>query len=298
MATKKAASKAAARRRQEGAALTSRTRPTRRARATAVPALFIFALACAALAAPAKRTATHDGVSVTYDSSLAREVRAETAPAAPLEDAGGKPDGVYPEHVAFMLVGRSVAPADSFSEPVVRVCPVTDYLKAFSASPRYVKDARRTLDDLRRLIRRRPAALEGNVPALPFADATEVFHARVRYLRFRGGSGVAFITQAQQDDQLINAQHASYSFRGLTDDGRFYVSAELPVAAPVIAPTRDAASHDGYTLPLQPGGRRERQRYAAYVERVRRKLERLRPAQFRPDRRLYDELLSSLEIRK
>jgi hypothetical protein len=225
-----------------------RTQPTLRRRATtAVPLLVICALTCATLAAPApeKRTATHGGVSITYDAALAREVRAETAPAAPLESADEKPDGVYPEHVAFTLVGVGGAPAESFNEPLIRVCPVDAYLKAFSVSPRYVRDARRTLGELRSLIRRRPAALTGNVPALPFADATEVFHARVKYLRFRG-----------------------------------------------------AASHEDYTLPREVGTRRARQLYSAYVERVRRKLERLRPAQFQPDLRLYDELLSSLDIRK
>jgi hypothetical protein len=271
-----------------------------RTRATAVPLLVIFALTCAALAAhaPAKRTAAHGGVSLTCDESLAREVRGETVPATPLEDASDKPDGVHPEHVAFTLVGLGGAPADSYHEPVVRIYPVAGYLKAFSVLPRYVKDAERTLNELRRLIRRHPVTLKGNVPMLPFPDATEVFHAHVKYLRFRGGAGIAFLTQAQQDDELVNNQHASYSFRGLTDDGRFYVSADLPIGAPVIAATRDAATHDGHTLPRQLGGARERRRYAAYVERVRRKLERLPPTQFAPSLSLYDELLTSLEIRK
>jgi hypothetical protein len=278
-----------------------RTQPTLRRRATtAVPLLVICALTCATLAAPApeKRTATHGGVSITYDAALAREVRAETAPAAPLESADEKPDGVYPEHVAFTLVGVGGAPAESFNEPLIRVCPVDAYLKAFSVSPRYVRDARRTLGELRSLIRRRPAALTGNVPALPFADATEVFHARVKYLRFRGGAGIAFLTQSQQDESLINGQQVSYEFRGLTDDGRYYVSAALPFNAPALAAARDAASHEDYTLPREVGTRRARQLYSAYVERVRRNLERLRPAQFQPDLRLYDELLSSLEISK
>ncbi|HEX8188796.1 MAG TPA: hypothetical protein VF586_10615 [Pyrinomonadaceae bacterium] len=262
--------------------------------------LVIFALGCAAPAAPApaKRTAAHGGVTLTYDSSLAAEARGETVPAAPLESADEKPDGVYPEHVAFTLVGRTVAPRDSFGEPVVRVCPVAEYLKAFSVSPDYVRDARRTLDELRRLIRRPPAALNGNVPTLPFPDSTEIFHAHVKRLRFRGGSGIAFLTQSQQDNELINNQHVTYEFRGLTDDGRFYVTATFPVGAPVLAATRDAASHDGYSVPDLPGGRRAARRYAAYVERVRLKLERLRPERFDPDLSLYDELLSSIEIRK
>jgi hypothetical protein len=278
--------------------LTRRTRTTRGTPAATVPLLLILALTCATLAAPAKRTAEHGGIRLSFDDALAREAKAETAPAAPLESADEKPDGVYPAHVAFTLVNVSGAPADSFSEPVIRVCPVAEYLKAFSVSPRLVRDARRTLADLRALLRRKPAALKANVPALPFADATEVFHARVKYLRFRGGSGVAFLTQSQQDDELLNSQHATYSFRGLTDDGRFYVTADLPVGSRALAATRDAPSHEGYTLPREIGGRRARQRYAAYVGRVRLKLERLRPAQFGPDLRLYDELLSSIEIRK
>ena len=100
------------------------TRTMRRTRATLAPLPFIFALALAALAAaPAKRTATHDGVSITFDVTLAREATARTVPAAPLENADEKPDGVYPAHVAFTLVGLRDAPADSF-EPVVRVSPV------------------------------------------------------------------------------------------------------------------------------------------------------------------------------
>lgn len=261
--------------------------------------LALVACACAALAAkpPSKQTASHGGVSLGYDSALAREVNGETVPAAPLEAPDEKPDGVFPEHVAFKLIGVSDAPADSFNEPVIRVCPVDEYLKAFSASPQYVRDARRTLAGLRRLIRRRTTALKGNVPMLPFPDATEVFHAHVKYLRFRGGSGVAFLTQSQQDYELINNQHVSYEFRGLTDDGRFYVSATFPAGASILPATREVYTHEGYTLPREIGGP-ARQRYNAYVERVRRKLERLTPDQFRPSLRLYDETLSSLEIRK
>lgn len=277
---------------------------TRKLGRTPAVLLALVALSsCAALvgarpATPAKRTATHDGVQLTFDVTLAREATGKTVPASPLEQESDKPDGVYPEHVAFTLVGMPNAPADSFQEPVVRVCPVAEYLKAFSVSPRNVREAERTLKELRQLIRRQPAALKGNVPMLPFPDATEVFHAHVKHLRFRGGAGIAFLTQGQQDYELINSQHTSYEFRGLTDDGRFYISATFPVGAPVLAATRDAASHEGYTLPREIGGRRARQNYAAYVERVRRKLERLPAASFTPSLRLYDELLSSLEIRK
>ena len=58
----------------------SRTRLMRRTRATTVPLLIIFALAAASLAAPAKRTASHGGVRITFDVTLAREATAQTVP--------------------------------------------------------------------------------------------------------------------------------------------------------------------------------------------------------------------------
>ena len=68
------------------------------------------------------------------------------------------------------------------------------------------------------------------------------------------------------------------------------------LAAP--APAKRKAAHGGVSVTFDAFSPHEQRRYKAYVRRVRRKLERLRPEQFRPDLRLYDELLSSLEIRK
>jgi hypothetical protein len=154
---------------------------------------------------------------------------------------------------------------------------------------------------LRALLRRQPARLPAAVPTLPFPDASDAFHAHVRYLRFRGGRGVAYLTQAQQDEGLINNQSLTYEFRGLTDDGRYYVTASLPAAAPFLPADRDATSADGYTLPQSFYGKnsaRLRRDYNAYVNRARLRLEGLAPERFQPSLRLYDALFRSLEISK
>lgn len=237
--------------------------------------------------------------SVTHDPALSDDIKAEMLAADLLESESDKPDGVYPAHLAFTLVGLHPAePPDVAVDPVLRVCPVADYKIAFAVSPRAVRNAERTLRDLRLLLRRKPALLPRDVPTLPFPDATDAFHAHVRYLRFRGGSGVVYLTQSQQDEALINNESLTYEFRGLTDDGRHYITATLPVAVPFLPAGRAATSADGYTLPPNFYGQdsaRLRRAYNAYVNRVRLRLERLAPGDFRPSLRLYDAFLSSLD---
>jgi hypothetical protein len=246
----------------------------------------------------AKRTVSLDGVSLTYDTALAPEVTAASAPAAPLESATDKPDWFWPAHTVFDLSaaypGRS-----AHARPEIHVAAVEDFRRAASVSQEVAAAVGREMGELQRFLRRRQAAPAGAVPTVPFPDAHEAFRAHLKYLRFKGGSGVAYLTQGQQDESLINNELLTYEFRGLTDDGRHYVYASLPVNAPALPPTRDAATHEGYRLqstfdgPDRPSKLRA---YTNYVRGVKRSLERLPPDRFTPSLRLLDETLSSLEV--
>lgn len=264
-------------------------------------------VAIAAKSTETKRTVKHDGVSLTFDTALAPEVRAATAPASPLQEESDKPDGVWPAHTLFTL---HKTPGEAFEPdkyyPSVRACPVDDYRRAFSVSRHYVGLMDDALGELRALLRKRSRSLARKVPTLPFPDATDAFHAHVRYLRFARGSGVAYLTQSQQEPSLINNEQMSYEFRGLTDDGRYYVYASFPVAAPFLPADHDSSmTHDGYTLRQfirDYGKRNENARnaraYDAYVARIKARLERLPPDRFTPSLRLLDEMLGSLVINK
>lgn len=246
-----------------------------------------------------KRAARLGGVSLTYDAALAPEVRAETAPASPLASATDKPDWFWPEHVVFDLSAAYPAPPASSGRPSIRVCSVEDFRRAASASKDLTERVGLTVRELRTLLRRRTPAPRGEIPTLPFPDGRDAFRAHLKYLRFKNGRGVAYLTQGQQDESLINNEQLTYEFRGLTDDGRHYVYASLPAAAPLLPAGRDARSHDGYALPDNfPGdGRAAKERaYGNYVGGVRRRLERLPPDRFTPSLRLLDEMFSSLEV--
>lgn len=251
-----------------------------------------------------KKTASHGGVSFTYDTWLASEVKAVTVPAAiPEPDEVAFPlDAAYPEHVAFGLVGTYPYEPASFIRPEIHVYPTADFRKTFAPFRGMNAEVGRNLKRLRLLLRTRPRDFAGVPPFLPpLTPDTLALRAHTHYVKFRGGSGLACVMQATQDETPVNNQNLSYEFQGLTDDGRFYVTAVFPVAAPFLANDRDAARFDGFDYaPCHncPAGRAFKKKYRAYTARVARRLERLPASGFAPRLDLYDELLSSLEIRR
>ncbi|MDQ3803643.1 MAG: hypothetical protein M3416_07420 [Acidobacteriota bacterium] len=256
----------------------------------------------AAVQGAAKKTVTHDGVSLSFDTALAADVKPAAVPATPLQAETDKPEGVWPRHTAFTFHKTPAEkPGPDSNYPSVRVGPVDEYRRAVSVSKRLTGELDAVLEKLRALLRGQPRTLTKDVPTLHFPDATEAFHTHVKYLKFARGTGVAYLTQVQQEPSLINNEQMTYEFRGLTDDGRHYVYASFPVAVPFLPATRDVSTHDGYTLPDIFYGEREEENaraYQAYVTRVKARLEGLPPDGFTPSLRLLDEMLSSLEVNK
>ncbi len=79
----------------------------------------------------------------------------------------------------------------------------------------------------------------GNVPILPLWNATQVFLAKPAYLDFQDGSGIRYLTQYGQAIMPINNHDLFYSFQGLTSDGKYWISAVVPVNHPSIQATYD-----------------------------------------------------------
>jgi hypothetical protein len=252
-----------------------------------------------------KKTVTHDGVSFIYDEWLASGVKALTVPASiPAPDEMAFPfDTAYPEHVAFGLVGTYPHEPDSFIKPEIHVYPAADFRQTFKPFRGMSAEVERNLKRLRLLLTTQRRDFAGVPPFLPPLTAdTLAVRAHTHYVRFRGGAGLACVLQTQQEEQPVNNQNLSYEFQGLTDDGRFFVTAQFPVAAPFLADDRDAATYGNFEHPgcfnCNARLRVFRRKYRAYAAGVARKLEGLPAASFAPSLDMYDELLSSLEIRK
>jgi hypothetical protein len=230
-----------------------------------------------------------NGVSFSFDSTLASGVTAEVVPAS--ATGGDLPYwGIFPEHRKFNLEGYESQ--NSYHQPSIYVYPV----EAFAAKS---QEAQATIQSLQTLLNEQPDNPE-TIPVLPILNATQVTNAQVRYLSFASGTGVRFVTQYDQSALPINNQGLCYTFQGLTSDGQFYVAATLPVSAPGLAKTGDVtlADPDIVPFPLEDLQSSEDPAAAlqAYVAEVTERLELLDPASYTPSLTLLDEMVQTIRV--
>lgn len=151
-------------------------------------------------------------------TGLARSVKIETISAvtAGEEHPWWEP---MPEYRRITLEGYPVELHTH--RPAVYIFPAADLME-------YNPAAGQAAMDLRGLLK--TAEVGEILPFLPLFNAQQVFHAQVRYLEFPGGSGMRYLTQYNQGLNPINNQDLFYAFQGFSSDGRFYISAVLPIS--------------------------------------------------------------------
>jgi hypothetical protein len=162
----------------------------------------------------------------------------------------------------------------------VLIFPVSDY----QALDRMV---RLQMSALRHLLLDRPMTVEGDLPQLPLTNASQALHARLQYLDFVNGSGVAYLSQATMGPSAINNQELYYTFQGLTNDRDFYVAAYFPVAWPGLPATGKLSEADFAALLAD---------YPAYLTNTAAQLDTASPDAFTPDLAQIDRLIASLEV--
>jgi len=69
-----------------------------------------------------------------------------------------------------------------------------------------------------------------SLPFLPYINIVQTFCAQPQVIEFEGGQGIRYLTYYSSGLSPILDSQVFYTFQGLTDDGKFYVSAALPVA--------------------------------------------------------------------
>jgi hypothetical protein len=225
------------------------------------------------------------GVRFTCFSSLAASVWPDVLPAVPLQES--EPFWApRPEHVRFTLAG---APGSAEHVPMgaalsnqaqVLVWP-TD---SFDGLDRMV---RLQLSALRRLLEEQPATAEGELPLLPLNNAGPMLHARLHYLDYENGSGVAYLTQFAMGPSVANNQELVYTFQGLTTDRAYYVAAYFPASLPGLPATGQLNEADFAKLMAN---------YPAYLADTVALLEAQAPEAFTPDLAQIDRLIESLVV--
>ena len=231
---------------------------------------------------------SYKNVTFSFDASLAHEYLAETVAAVPLIDKTGKPDGVWPAHIlitfreSYVPSKRREAGGD-YGEVRVYVFPTSDTAnKEFAGDFPTTKQA---VDDLIAFLAKRNPPQEDSVPFLPWADVGQAFIGKRKFIRFRNGRGVLFLTQYGQERVPLNNTDLVYTFQGLTDDNTWYVSAIFPVNAP--------------GLPVEPGvadPARSSEDLGRLITKSAERLEKQPGVRFNPSLTMLENVVRSLKI--
>jgi hypothetical protein len=262
---------------------------------------------------------SYKGVHFIFNISLASKVNAETIPAS----LDGKPSDIWPEHPGFTLVDYPRPRSMPETDPEIRVFPIAKFREAVAiASKEHAKsvvyppnpqDWTTYFDEevrvLKALLAAKPpetsvnrflAKVRGKTPCsapmpfLPMWEACQAFVGHVRYINFKKGKGVFFLTQLDTETSQVTNAGLEYAFQGIADDGRSYVYAEFSVAAPVLPkgnePEVVAWDEKNYLLPHQSKA------YQQYLRPVLAKLEALPADKFQPNLQLLEQLIASIEL--
>jgi hypothetical protein len=218
-------------------------------------------------------------VSFSYPGSMGGKISSKKVPAFPLPSPDDKPDDVAPAHWEITF-GKNNAH--------LYVFPTTDSkVKNFKAAYPTVADATR---DLTALLKKKSAA-PTDIPYLPWWDASTPINSRVKYVNFKGGSGVRYVATYQIEPEVVSNDGLIYSMQGLTTDGKYFVSAMVPVRTKELPDKSDVAtwSKDKYD--------KFSKNFADYSKKQEAKLNKLTDDAFTPSIADLDKLVKSISVK-
>jgi hypothetical protein len=187
--------------------------------------------------------------------------------------------GMNPQYTEVTLSGYVLS--DRFFTAHIDVFPVQRFNEIASSTfaPR--------LTALQALIAGGPLGTEA-IPLLPIFNAAQQFYARYQVMPFGSGTGVRYLTQYSQSFDPINNHEMFYSFQGLTADGKYWISAILPVSDAIL-PANGDNPPDGQTWDQFSNN------FPAYVVDITNQLNSQSPDSFSPGLAVLDALIASIK---
>ena len=222
-------------------------------------------------------------ISFTYNNFAGNSVLAETVNA--VKAAPNTPDSDDPQHLLFAF-GTWNDETQFYKRPQILIYNVKDIRAVAATNPTGYAQA---IDDLTQLLSKKPdLASVKEIPVFPGQNAGQVFHAQSQYVKFKGGTGIRFVTQYAQDAGPISNDRLTYMFVGLTDDGASYVFARIPV-------TDSALEGNDKAIPQDYTASDYGAQYTAYVKASVQKIDQSKATDFTPSLTDLDALFASLK---
>ncbi len=227
--------------------------------------------------APAQPTQSPSGASgsISLDlSGVAQDQTVETVAAVPHSTEGPWWEAM-PQYTQVTLQGYPIT--NHLLKPQIFIYPVKD----LGVNP----VAGAIMAKLQTQLQNQQAGQD--IPYLPLYNAAQVMHAQVKYLDFKSGKGVRFLTQFDQALLPINNYELIYTFQGLTSDGKYYIAVVLPVTNPELPATQQ----------VSPQQETELSDFPAYMAKTVAWLEQQPGSSFTPDLSKLDGMIQSIEIK-
>jgi hypothetical protein len=218
-------------------------------------------------------------ITLNLDPALASGFQCKTVPAAGSPSDPGF--AVNPQFTEVTFQGYILP--NTFFPTHIDVYPVQD----FRALAPDIIDA--DVAALQQLIAGGALPAKGALPLLPIFNAAEEFRAEYKVISFSGGSGIRYLTQYSQFFDPINSHEMFYSFQGLTTDGRYWISAILPISNSMLPPNGDNP----------PNGMSQQQfsdQFDTYLADLTDKLNNQPPESYSPTIAALDALIESIAV--
>jgi hypothetical protein len=223
-----------------------------------------------------------ENVSLVIPNGLAGGANTEAAPAISAES--GAPWEVVPAHLIFTLTEYQLQ--NKFHEPRIFVYPADEYAIVNS-------HAENQINQIKKILAGSPIS-KNTLPRIPWFNAEALISVNIQIIKFQNGSGIRDLTLYSQYLAPINNRELFYHFEGLTDDGKYYVLAILPITAPILPDDEkpDAVvPPGGVPIPTDFGPDN-----TIYYDYVTEKLNSLDSDSFSPSLSALDALMQSLLV--
>jgi hypothetical protein len=196
-----------------------------------------------------------------------------------IPEVSGEGFDVNPQYTELSLQGYPLS--DRFFTPRIDVFPVQRFSEL---APDAVNP---DVTALQALIG--GGAVGASLPLLPIFNAAQEFHAQYKVLAFANGSGIRYLVQYAQYYAPINNHDMFYTFQGLTSDGKYWISAILPISNPILPVNGDSPpngqSWDDFG-----------NNFATYIADLITQLNSQPPENYSPTITMLDALVTSIRI--
>ena len=212
-------------------------------------------------------------LSLFLDPALASGFSCETIP----ESTEGME--MFPQYTRLTLQGYILS--GKFFEPHLALLPIQRYSELL---PDLVSGS---VSDLQALVS--GGAAGEPLPFLPAFNAAQMFHAQFLALPFASGGGIRYMTEYAQYYATVNNTDLFYTYQGLTSDGKYWVSAILPINNPILAANAD-------TLPAGMSMEDFNNNYGSYITGMIDQLNSQASDSYTPSLAALDALVASITI--